>query len=61
MTGDVFWGALDRTTIAYLMLGGLAVTIAVVAVRSVRSRRFEARRRAGSGPRAQFEKKRRRR
>jgi hypothetical protein len=61
MTGDVFWSALDRTTIAYLMLGGLAVTVAVIAVRGVRSRRFETRRRAGSGSRAQFEKKRRRR
>jgi len=50
---------MDRATIAYLLLAGLIGTFAVIGVRSVKAHRLEMKRRAGTGPRSQFEKRRR--
>ena len=61
MTDSILGDVLDRTTIAYLLLAGLIGAGAIAWVRSIKASRLETRRRAGAGPRSQFEKKRRRR
>jgi hypothetical protein len=50
---------MDRATIAYFLLAGLVGAIAVIGGRSVKAYRLEMKRRAGTGPRSQFEKRRR--
>jgi hypothetical protein len=57
--GDFIFGVVDRTTLAYFLLAGLIVAIVVIGRRGIKARRLEMRRRAGTGPRSQFEKRRR--
>jgi hypothetical protein len=57
--GDFFFGVVDRTTFAYFLLVGLIAAIVVIGWRSIKAHRLEMRRRAGTGPRSQFEKRRR--
>jgi hypothetical protein len=58
MQGDTFFDFVDRTTLAYFLVVGLVVTIVVMGGRSIRAHRLEMKRRAGAGPRSQFEKRR---
>jgi hypothetical protein len=60
MITQSFLATLDRETVAYLLLAGIACTAAIVATRGIKAHRLELRRRAGTGPRSQFEKRRRR-
>jgi hypothetical protein len=59
MQGPTFFDMIDRATIAYFLLAGLIGTIAVIGGRSIKAYRLEMKRRAGTGPRSQFEKRRR--
>jgi hypothetical protein len=56
--GDTVFGFVDRATLAYFLLAVLVAAIVVIGGRSIRAHRLEMKRRAGTGPRSQFEKRR---